>query len=175
MNVLVGSGQSLVLGNQATRLTTVPDTYDGSRLELAVDNGGILQNISTKVNGGVVGGLLAFRNDVLDDARQDLGQLAVGLADAFNAQHRQGMDLSGNLGANFFTTTTPLTVGAPRPTPAPPWFRRSSRTPAASPAATMSCASTAPPGPCWTGDRCARAHDGCRNRSQPAALRGTGR
>jgi len=112
VNVLVGSGQSLVLGSRAARMTTVPDTYDGSRLQLAVDNGGTVQNISTKVNGGVVGGLLAFRNDVLDGARRDLGQLAVGLADAFNAQHRQGMDLDGNLGGDFFTTTTPVTSAA---------------------------------------------------------------
>jgi flagellar hook-associated protein 1 FlgK len=112
VSVLVGSGQSLVLGNQATRLTTMPDTYDGSRLQLAVDNSGNLQNISTKVNGGIVGGLLAFRNDVLDSARQDLGQLAVGLADVFNTQHRQGMDMNGDLGANFFTTATPLTSAA---------------------------------------------------------------
>lgn len=112
VNVLVGSGQALVLGNRAARLTTVPDTYDGSRLQLAVDNGGTLQNISTKVNGGVVGGLLAFRSEVLDDARRDLGQLAVGLADAFNAQHRQGMDLQGNLGADFFTTAVPLASAA---------------------------------------------------------------
>lgn len=112
VNVLVGSGQSLVLGSRAVRMTTVPDTYDGSRLQLAVDNGGTLQNISTKVNGGVVGGLLAFRNDVLDGARRDLGQLAVGLADAFNAQHRLGMDLQGNLGGDFFTTTAPLASNA---------------------------------------------------------------
>lgn len=112
VSVLVGSGQSLVLGNQSTRLTTIPDTYDGSRLQLAVDNGGNLQNISTKVNGGIVGGLLAFRNDVLDSARQDLGQLAVGLADVFNTQHRQGVDLNGDLGANFFSTTAPLTSAA---------------------------------------------------------------
>jgi flagellar hook-associated protein 1 FlgK len=112
VNVLVGSGQSLVLGTRSARMTTVPDTYDGSRLQLAVDNGGTLQNISTKVNGGIVGGLLAFRNEVLDGARRDLGQLAVGLADAFNTQHRQGMDLQGNLGGDFFTTTVPLTSGA---------------------------------------------------------------
>jgi flagellar hook-associated protein 1 FlgK len=112
VNVLVGSGQSLVLGNRAARITTVPDAYDASRRQLAVDNGGNLQNISTKVNGGVTGGLLAFRNDVLDGARRDLGQLAVGLADAFNAQHRQGMDLQGNLGGDFFTTTVPLTSAA---------------------------------------------------------------
>ena len=70
------------------------------------------QVISTKVNGGVVGGLLAFRNEVLDGARRDLGQVAVGLGAAFNAQHRQGMDLQGNLGGDFFTSTVPLSSGA---------------------------------------------------------------
>jgi flagellar hook-associated protein 1 FlgK len=112
VNVLVGSGQSLVLGPRAARMVTVQDTYDASRLQLAVDGGGGPQNISTKVNGGIVGGLLAFRNDMLDGARRDLGQLAAGLAYAFNEQHRQGMDLQGNLGGDFFTTSAPQAAGA---------------------------------------------------------------
>ena len=112
VNVLVGSGQSLVLGSQAARLTTIPDTFDGTRLQLALETGGAPQNISTKVSGGIVGGLLAFRNDVLDGAQRDLGQLAVGLTDVFNTQHRQGTDLNGNLGTDFFGTTTPLVSGA---------------------------------------------------------------
>ncbi len=112
VNVLVGSGQSLVLGSQEARLTTIPDPLDGRRLQLAVETGGIAQNISSKVNGGIVGGLLAFRNDVLDGAQRDLGQLAVGVADVFNTQHRQGADLNGNLGTDFFGTTSPLVSGA---------------------------------------------------------------
>ena len=112
VNVLVGSGQSLVLGNRAATLTTIPDPYDGSRLQLAISNGGTVQNISTKVSGGVAGGLLAFRNDVLDTARSDLGQLAVGLAATFNVQHRQGTDLNGNPGTDFFASTSPLVSGA---------------------------------------------------------------
>ena len=112
VNVLVGSGQSLVLGSQAAELTTIPDSYDGSRLQLAVISGGVVQNISTKISGGVIGGLLSVRNDALDTARRDLGQLAVGLAETFNAQHRQGMDLNGNLGTDFFATTSPLVSGA---------------------------------------------------------------
>ena len=111
VDVLVGSGQSLVLGSQAARLTTIPDPLDGTRLQLAVETGGVAQNISSKVNGGIVGGLLAFRNDVLDGAQRDLGQLAVGVADVFNTQHRQGADLNGNLGTDFFGTTTPLVSG----------------------------------------------------------------
>jgi len=112
VNVLVGSGQSLVLGPNAARVLTVQDDFDASRLQLAVDFGGGPQVISNKVNGGLVGGLLAFRNDVLDGARRDLGQLAVGLGAAFNAQHRQGMDFAGDLGGDFFTTGAPVSSGA---------------------------------------------------------------
>ena len=113
VNVLVGSGQSLVLGPRVAELTTVKDVFDGSRLQLAVSSGGgTPQVISTKVNGGIVGGLLAFRNDVLDVAQRDLGQVAVGLGAVFNAQHRQGIDLQGNLGQDFFTSATPLSAAA---------------------------------------------------------------
>ena len=112
VNVLVGSGQSLVLGNRSAQLTTIRDPFDGSRLQLAVDTGSSVQNISSKVSGGVIGGLLGFRNDVLDSARRDIGQLAAGLADVFNTQHRQGIDLNGDLGTDFFSTTSPLTSGA---------------------------------------------------------------
>ena len=112
VTVFAGNGQSLVLGVRALELTTVPDNFDATRLQLAVNNGGTLQVISTKVNGGVVGGLLAFRNDVLDDSQRDLGQLAAGIAEVFNTQHRQGVDLNGALGTDFFGTPTIRPSGA---------------------------------------------------------------
>ncbi|MEO8223649.1 MAG: flagellar basal body rod C-terminal domain-containing protein, partial [Gammaproteobacteria bacterium] len=112
VNVLIGSGQSLVLNNRAATLSTVSDSFDGSRLQLALSNGGPPQVISSKISGGTVGGLMAFRNDVLDTARRDLGQLAVGVAETVNAQHRQGMDLRGNLGQNFFASATPVVASA---------------------------------------------------------------
>jgi len=133
VNVLVGSGQSLVLGNRSMQLTTIPDPFDGTRLQLAVDTGSSVQNISSKVSGGVIGGLLAFRNDVLDPTRRDIGQLAVGLADAFNTQHRQGMDLNGDLGT--------------RATRAAAYSRLSSSMPVALRAVTTNCASMALLGP----------------------------
>jgi flagellar hook-associated protein 1 FlgK len=112
VNVLVGSGQSLVLGVDSASLQTVQDTYDSSRLQVAISNGGPLQNISSVISGGTVGGLLSFRNDVLDSSRRDLGLLTMGLADAFNTQHQQGVDLAGNLGGNFFSTSAPVASGA---------------------------------------------------------------
>lgn len=112
VNVLVGSGQSLVLGVSAATLHTVQDQYDSSRLQLAISSGGPLQNISSMISGGAVGGLLSFRNDVLDSSRRDLGLLAMGLGDAFNTQHRQGVDLAGNLGNDFFSIGTPVVSGS---------------------------------------------------------------
>lgn len=112
VNVLIGSGQSLVLSSRAATLSTVPDAYDGSRSQLALSLGGPPQTISSKVAGGVVGGLLSFRNDVLDSARRDLGQLAVGIAETFNAQHQQGLDLRGALGGDFFSSTNPAVAAS---------------------------------------------------------------
>ncbi|MFZ1625946.1 MAG: flagellar hook-associated protein FlgK [Gammaproteobacteria bacterium] len=113
VNVLVGSGQSLVLGTNSARLATMPDQYDGSRMQLAIStNNGPLQNISGKVSGGTVGGLLSFRNDVLDSARRDLGLLATGLGDAFNTQHRAGVDQAGNMGGDFFALGSPVVSGS---------------------------------------------------------------
>jgi flagellar hook-associated protein 1 FlgK len=113
INVVVGSGQSLVLGGRAAQMSVVPDAYDPSRLQLAIDNGGgTPQVISSRISGGTVGGLLAFRGEVLDTARRDLGQLATGLSELFNAQHRQGMDLNGALGTDFFASSVPRTAGA---------------------------------------------------------------
>ncbi|MEZ5563330.1 MAG: flagellar hook-associated protein FlgK [Gammaproteobacteria bacterium] len=112
VNVLVGSGQSLVLGVGSAQLQTVQDQYDSSRLQVAISNGGPLQDISGMISGGTVGGLLSFRNDVLDSTRRDLGLLAMGLGDAFNSQHRQGIDLTGNLGNDFFSIGTPTVSGS---------------------------------------------------------------
>ncbi|MCL4792502.1 MAG: flagellar hook-associated protein FlgK, partial [Gammaproteobacteria bacterium] len=113
VNVLVGSGQSLVLGTDAARLATVQDQYDSSRMQLSIStNGSPLQDISSKVSGGTVGGLLSFRNDVLDSSRRDLGLLAIGLGDAFNAQHRAGVDLAGNMGNDFFAIGSPVVSGS---------------------------------------------------------------
>ncbi|MBM4220819.1 MAG: flagellar hook-associated protein FlgK, partial [Gammaproteobacteria bacterium] len=113
VNVLVGSGQSLVLGTDAARVLTVQDQYDSSRMQLAIStNSGPPQDISGKVSGGTVGGLLSFRNDVLDSSRRNLGLLAIGLGDAFNTQHRAGVDLAGNLGGDFFSIASPVVSGS---------------------------------------------------------------
>ncbi len=112
VSVMIGSGQSLVLGNMHNDVAVVADGYDGARLQFAVRSGNSLQEVSSRVSGGIVGGLLGFRDQVLDTARQDLGKLALGIATAFNDQHRLGMDLNGDLGGDFFGAAGPVVSAA---------------------------------------------------------------
>lgn len=99
INVFTGSGQALVLGRQANALTVGDDPYGSGRKELFFSGG---QNITAQTSGGVIGGLLDFRRELLDPTKSDLGLMATGLAEAMNAQHAQGMDARGQLGGDFF-------------------------------------------------------------------------
>jgi flagellar hook-associated protein 1 len=102
VNVFVGSGQPLVLGADVNKLTTVQDPYDSTRLTVALQTPGSSVDISSNVSGGALGGLLDFRREQLDPAHNALGRIAVALTDVVNAQHNEGMDLSGALGGDFF-------------------------------------------------------------------------
>ena len=107
-NIFIGNGQSLVVGSQAYALTTAASPTDPSRIVPAYDTQGktVLLDGSA-LTGGQLGGLLDFRNQTLDPAKNALGRVAIGLATTFNAQHRLGLDQNGNPGGDFFTVGTP--------------------------------------------------------------------
>ncbi|MCC7413383.1 MAG: flagellar hook-associated protein FlgK [Gammaproteobacteria bacterium] len=111
LNVMIGKGQVLVAGGNAQRLAVVANPLDSSRLEVAFDVGGVQSIISAELPGGAIGGVLESRETLLDPARNALGRIAVVLADSFNAQHRSGMDLDGNLGGDFFSVQPPQALG----------------------------------------------------------------
>ncbi|HHQ41487.1 MAG TPA: flagellar hook-associated protein FlgK, partial [Chromatiales bacterium] len=101
-NVFIGKGQALVVGGQSATLATTPNGYDASRLEVSIQAGASTVEVSALLSGGELGGLLDVRAQLLDPARAALGRVAVALAERFNAQHREGMDLNGSLGGDFF-------------------------------------------------------------------------
>jgi flagellar hook-associated protein 1 FlgK len=68
------------------------------------------------LTGGNLGGLFSFRSQTLDATQNQLGRVAAGIADTFNAQHKLGIDLSGTPGGDFFSVTTPLVAGSTRNT-----------------------------------------------------------
>ena len=105
MDVYVGTGQALVVGGTASKLTTVPGTYDPTQLGIAISggNGGTPADITSEISGGQLGGLLSARSQVFDPAQNAIGQVSVAVASIVNQQQQSGMDLTGAQGQPMFT------------------------------------------------------------------------
>lgn len=115
LNVLVGTGQSLVVGFDAQQLSVVSNQYDPERLEVAYVTAGTATPVTNQLSGGTLGGTLEFRNRLLDPSLNKIGQLAEGLAATLNNQHRLGIDLNGAMGGDFFediATTVPRALAS---------------------------------------------------------------
>lgn len=113
-NIYIGNGLPIVIGNTTMQLTTARSPTDPNRLEVAYQSNGKSTVLGmSSLPGGSIGGLLQFRAESLDPARNQVGQIAVALASDFNAQHIQGVDLNGVAGGNLFNipdpTVTPST------------------------------------------------------------------
>jgi len=109
---VIGNGQNLVVGRQAMSLTAAPALDDPRRTDVGyVANGNTVLLNPGSLNGGSLGGLLAFRSNELDAAQNALGRVALGIAQTFNAQHSLGQDLNGAMGGNFFSVSAPIVIG----------------------------------------------------------------
>jgi flagellar hook-associated protein 1 FlgK len=102
ITVFIGNGQTLVLGNETKHLEVVRSAVDPQRVDIRYQ--GQESDLSEQLTGGQIGGYLSFHSQVLNQTQDTVGLLAMGLASTFNAQHRQGIDLKGNLGGAFFQT-----------------------------------------------------------------------
>lgn len=102
LNLFVGTGQPLVVGNTVSSMTAKPGTDDPSRFQIVLTSGSTEQNVTSQLSGGEMGGLLSYRDTALDHAYNSLGQLSLTLADTVNRQLGQGLDLSGNAGSALF-------------------------------------------------------------------------
>lgn len=102
VNVFIGNGQSLVLGQQAFTLSAGPSPADPANYSISyLNNGSTIPIGQSTLQGGSLGALLDFRGS-LSDAENGLGRIAMVLAQTFNDQHHLGMDLNGALGGDFF-------------------------------------------------------------------------
>ena len=108
-NIFAGNGLPLVVGADTYALTTMSSPTDPSRLEVAYQSKNKTTVLGTdSLPGGVIGGLLQFRSESLDSVQNQLGQIALVLADTFNTQHAQGLDLNGNPGGALFSIPDPV-------------------------------------------------------------------
>lgn len=111
INVFVGSGQPLVVGKDASSLVATTDPFDPTKHTIGLQGpGGTPVDITASITGGSLGGTMSFRSEVLEPTRNALGRISVVLADTINAQHRAGIDLSGNAGTNLFSVGNPTVL-----------------------------------------------------------------
>ncbi|WP_312669269.1 flagellar hook-associated protein FlgK, partial [Stutzerimonas nitrititolerans] len=101
-NIFIGSGQPLVVGSSVARLEVVPGQGDPNRHEVQFISGGSRQGITSQITGGELGGLIRYREEVLDSTMNSLGRLALAVSDQINSQLGQGLDLKGQVGSALF-------------------------------------------------------------------------
>jgi flagellar hook-associated protein 1 FlgK len=101
-NIYIGKGQPLVMAYDAASLTTQVSELDASQLEIAFNYSFGTQIVTEQISGGVIGGMVRFRDEVLDPAQNRVGLVALGLANDLNAQQALGLDLDGLAGTALF-------------------------------------------------------------------------
>lgn len=100
---LNGSGQPLVMGNSASTLSVSPSKSDPTQYGVTLTRNQSSLDVTSTVTGGEMGGLLRYRSDMLDSTTNELGRMALVVADTLNSQLQQGVDLNGDMGSALFT------------------------------------------------------------------------
>lgn len=105
--VFMNTGQALVLEDGSFNVFSENGNPDPTYKDLELRVSG-KENITIPLSdedlGGEIGGLIRYRDDVLEPNMRELGQIAIALTDAMNEQNKLGMDLDNELGTDLFTT-----------------------------------------------------------------------
>lgn len=105
-SVLVSVGdtldQGILVQNSTTRAISVSEsTIDSTKLVFAIDAYGSPETMPG-ISSGKIGGVMSFRDQVLNPAINSLNDLAEVMAREINAVHREGVDAEGQLGGDLF-------------------------------------------------------------------------
>ena len=113
-SVFMSNGQPLVSAGNSFNLGTAPSTGDSSELSVqylgqaGANPAAAPQDLpDSKIEGGTLGGLVAFRSQTLDPAEAQLGAIAVSFASQVNAQNALGITLAGVQGGALFSVGSP--------------------------------------------------------------------
>ena len=102
VNVFIGNGQPLVLGKDFNTVTTQSGADDPTRDSIIFKRDDVIQDITREIQGGQIGGILEYRNSVLDPVTNQLGRVAIALQFNINEQHALGIDINGQAGGLYF-------------------------------------------------------------------------
>lgn len=111
-NLSLMNGLNLVQGANANLLSVQPSSADPSLFSIIyTHNSGATQELTSQnINSGSLHGLLTFRDGPLNESRNQLGLIALNLADRFNEVNCSGVDIQGNPGEKLFDFAKPTTI-----------------------------------------------------------------
>ncbi|MCH8553134.1 MAG: flagellar hook-associated protein FlgK [Natronospirillum sp.] len=102
LDIFIGNGQALVSAFESRRLQAATSETDARRTDVYFMGANQRANITDRISGGTLGGMLEFRDTSLNSTMNSLGRLAIGISESFNAQQARGIDLEGRFGDNLF-------------------------------------------------------------------------
>ena len=111
-NLSLMNGLNLVQGSNISLLSVQPSSADPSLFSIIyTHNSGATQELTSQnINSGSLHGLLTFRDGSLNESRNQLGLIALNLADRFNEVNCSGVDIQGNPGEKLFDFAKPTTI-----------------------------------------------------------------
>jgi flagellar hook-associated protein 1 FlgK len=112
VDISVGNGQALVIGQNVYDLSVTPSPVNGYA-QILSNGGSMTTDITAAIGGGRIGGLVRVRDTLVPQYQAQLDQLAYSVATDVNALVTTGYDRNGNAGVNFFTAPTAV-AGAAR-------------------------------------------------------------
>lgn len=104
VTISLSNGQALISGSTVNTLESIISSVDPrfTEFQLRTASNQVQAVQSSSITGGNMGGLIRYRDEVVDPALRALSRLALSLGDSFNTQHRLGMDMGNNIGSDFF-------------------------------------------------------------------------
>jgi len=114
VNVVIGGGQSLVVGTEARQFDLQPSAENVAKMDVVLTGEGQEHVITNLIDGGEIGGLLRFRDHAMADVYNEFGRIAVVMADTFNEKHAQGITLDNQFGGLFFYDVNDRTLADAR-------------------------------------------------------------
>jgi len=108
INVMIGSGQTLVSGSNVAQLSVGSSSTNPSNSKVLLND----QDITQQITGGSLAGTLNFQTQVLNPSQQQLGLVATSFSEQMNTQQATGYDLNGNAGTAMFSVGSPTVIAS---------------------------------------------------------------
>ena len=113
VTIMVGNGMPLVEGITYGQLVPEYDVANHNYSNIIFENSrGGRVNITSQIQGGSLKGSLHIRDNMVENLRDRIDNMAYTLAEEFNILHRQGWNPNGNTNVDFFVDLGGVTEGA---------------------------------------------------------------